>query len=550
MRKQLVAIALVALTVVPLYGAKPNKGKGQSLGRGGTTPATSSSAGPDNPSGGQEPGLPTCTHYAAPANATPPGTSGNPGTSAAPFRIQDFWSVSGGPQGKVLCLKDGEYTGSAYMLTPTNGLSGTSDINRIIIRAEHDGLATINGEFFRNPIDFKNNSWYLVQGINAKNGMRYVAIIGDGVDCRTGPGSNNNIFRRLMLWDVDPNQNTTIVEHCFANNNRWEDYGVFGMGSRSFHVYIGSNNTFVRPWARFEGMLGYRAGPNKSFQIGYGSNGNVNNVVLDGLFTWWAGSMPQQFSQWNWGVNDGASCTPTPCNNGTVTNYNVTEKTGPYFSEMNPDDTNAQMKVYGGISYLRAGDSIGTGSPPPSQATQMLGIRWGSNMTLKDVLVIVPSSLAGASSILGFNLGTGDPGNVSNSAINVSSIISGSNALQGGWSISNSCGGGGTSICNATTLTGLNSLNANPWTGTAGANLCKRHDGANRTTVPLWPWPMNQRIKDALTAAGQFPIVATGQSPFTTCVNCTGGRLTRNGTADVTADIETLLGTIPPECKG
>lgn len=73
-----------------------------------------------------------------------------------------------------------------------------------------------------------------------------------------------------------------------------------------------------------------------------------------------------------------------------------------------------------------------------------------------------------------------------------------------------------------------------------GANLCYRYVDGARTTTPLWPWPMDQRIKDALAEAGSYA------GP---CVNCSGGRQSRAGTADITADIEALLGLIPAACR-
>ncbi|MGH9895686.1 MAG: hypothetical protein ACREA0_27620, partial [bacterium] len=64
----------------------------------------------------------------------------------------------------------------------------------------------------------------------------------------------------------------------------------------------------------------------------------------------------------------------------------------------------------------------------------------------------------------------------------------------------------------------------NPWTTTAGANLCYRYTDGVRTMTPLWPWPMNQRILEATTASGHTPV-------------------------DVTAEIELLLGPIPAQCR-
>ena len=79
-----------------------------------------------------------------------------------------------------------------------------------------------------------------------------------------------------------------------------------------------------------------------------------------------------------------------------------------------------------------------------------------------------------------------------------------------------------------------------PWTATSvGANLCYRYVDGVRTNMPLWPWPMNERIKQATAMAGVY------DGP---CLNCSGGRAPRIG-IDVTADVESLLGRIPDQCR-
>jgi hypothetical protein len=58
-------------------------------------------------------------------------------------------------------------------------------------------------------------------------------------------------------------------------------------------------------------------------------------------------------------------------------------------------------------------------------------------------------------------------------------------------------------------------------------------------TTPLWPWPMNERIRAATAVAGSY----TGP-----CASCVGGRAARTQT-DVTAEVEELLGAIPASCR-
>jgi len=81
---------------------------------------------------------------------------------------------------------------------------------------------------------------------------------------------------------------------------------------------------------------------------------------------------------------------------------------------------------------------------------------------------------------------------------------------------------------------------SNPWTGTAGAQICKRYENGTLTATNLWPWPMNDRIKAATAGAGAH----TGPCS----INCVGGRLARTE-VDVTADIEAMFGAIPADCR-
>ena len=64
---------------------------------------------------------------------------------------------------------------------------------------------------------------------------------------------------------------------------------------------------------------------------------------------------------------------------------------------------------------------------------------------------------------------------------------------------------------------------ANVFTGKTGANICYRYKDRALTTEPLWPWPMNQRIKDAMVESGRASV-------------------------DVTKTIESMFGPIPAAC--
>ena len=54
--------------------------------------------------------------------------------------------------------------------------------------------------------------------------------------------------------------------------------------------------------------------------------------------------------------------------------------------------------------------------------------------------------------------------------------------------------------------------------------ICRQYQDGVLTDTPLWPWPMNQRILDARAAGGFLSV-------------------------DVTAQMESILGTIPSQCR-
>src|SRR5262249_5510031 len=88
-------------------------------------------------------------------------------------------------------------------------------------------------------------------------------------------------------------------------------------------------------------------------------------------------------------------------------------------------------------------------------------------------------------------------------------------------------------VSNRVTGTTVNSV-PNIWNGagTNGARVCKQYVDGVLTTTPLWPWPMDARIRAALTKAGKNPDAVFG------------------GTGNsVTQQMEALFGTIPAECR-
>ncbi len=71
-------------------------------------------------------------------------------------------------------------------------------------------------------MSFSDNSWWVLEGFNAKNGAA------DGV-IRLTNGSNHNVLRRFVAWDAHIDKNNAVISH-YANSsyNTYEDCAVFG----------------------------------------------------------------------------------------------------------------------------------------------------------------------------------------------------------------------------------------------------------------------------------------------------------------------------------
>jgi hypothetical protein len=223
-------------------------------------------------------------------------------------------------------------------------------------------------------------------------------------------------------------------------------------------------------------------------------------------------------------------------------------------SDTTPKPANATVR--GSIIYTKANDRMpSTTASGGIPGGTLIGVgQWGSSsITLTDVVRVMSPSNPRFNQHLGFGLvrrpqscvkgvtACEDPV-TNNTATRLTSIrgtkVYGNNTGDsfGTNGISGKANETDWTVTNTSTGTSLGAVQT-PWqnTSTNGARLCYRWG----TTTPLWPWPMNERIKTATESAGSY------SGP---CPTCVGGRAVRTAT-DVTADIEKLLGTIPASCR-
>jgi hypothetical protein len=449
---------------------------------------------------------------------------------SSPFKIGNFLSLA--QPGKVLCLLDGIYQGDSSMIAPSRNLSGVAG-NPITIRALNDGGPTIDGQFGRGPVKFFGNSHWVLEGFNAKNSDGPVILIHPSVDFDSSHGSRNNIFRRVVAWDAHIAKNNSAVSIYSSPNNLFEDFAVFGTGRIMFGNFgPGSGgNVCRRCWVRWEGST--TVGPKMTYDLDYGGWSGTGVACENCLGNWSAESMPQAYDTTD--IN-GNVIPAGQANSGHYVNFRPENVQGILRAQVGatPDENSCtQSSFLGSLAYLKSTDASSGDNYPAIMV--FLGSGWGTVNCFKvrDTIAIVSPSHRNFSStsngnggIVGFalnnkNMGTGD------SAYNVTSV----SALNvfGNWDVQGVSTGRSPQTV------------ASPWTATgAGANLCYRYVNNLKTSTPLWPWPMNDRIKAATASAGAY------QGP---CPSCIGGRFTRTAT-DVTAEVESLIGSpIPSHCK-
>jgi hypothetical protein len=417
----------------------------------------------------------SCTHYASPTG------TGNGTSSSQAFKVANFWSLA--KPGYTLCLLDGQYTGSASMINPPQNLSGTPSAP-ITVRALNDGKVTINGQGSLYPVRLYYNNYFVLEGFNARNSIDSVVRLSN---------SNHNIVRRLAAWDA-ADGNTNIFGVHYGTHNLLEDVAGWGIARKIFSSSQGGNYTTIRRgWGRWEGS--HVVGPKMTYDVAYN---NYDMIVENSIGTWSGERMKQTYTLLDYygkpWTGNGA---------GTYSNYFVDQPYGVFATGgFNNGDVNPRVRLLGSIAYLRGedrfvgqtifftnvgsakiADTIGYIEPEhhtSARAFQLLNLKGGRAM---DLIARNLTGIAGKRSTFG-------------SDWKKSKILEGSS--------SNSVG--------------------NVFTSSGGANICYRYKDGALTREPLWPWPMNQRIIDAMLESGR-------------------------GAVNVTSSVEQMFGTIPSSCK-
>lgn len=491
----------------------------------------------------------SCTYYASP--------DGNgDGSFRAPFKIANFWSVV--KPGDTLCLKDGIYKGADSMIVPSY-INGSQD-KPITIKAINEGNVLIDGEKTRYAIFLWACNWFILEGMNARNGAGgAVVMLG---------ATSHTIVRRVVAWDAN-DAYTNIFYVNRGDYNLLEDCAGFGIADKTYSTDTnGNNNVFRRCWGRWEGS--HIVSPKMTYTTAYNS---YNNTFENCLATWDGIRMNDSYVLLSQDgtkpcyLDSSLNSSYPACKNLTsaTLNFQVDQASGLLSVDKNFYGKNTNTSLLGCIAYLKSDAKY-----PTFEANSFI---YGFNLfNIKNTVYYAYPNVKALS------LYTFDSWKQSNSYVpdnypRYSSVLptarnghyyecvkSGKSGLiEPSWFTNGSNTTDGTVIWKDAGLVSLNvenvvtisnrSDNIYEWTKTNyfnytyanypknvftsnQADVCHRYENGVLTNKPLWPWPMEKRIWDAMTLAGYDNLRGVDER------------------VNVTKDVEDLLGTIPSQCRG
>jgi hypothetical protein len=393
--------------------------------------------------------------------ASPNGT-GNGLSLSTPFQISKFWSLA--TPGKTLCLLDGTYSDGNSSIVVPETFAGTSS-QPITIRALNDGKVTIQGAMRV----WTRGSWGVLEGINVLATGTSEFVVGFGGDHWT--------MRRVVALS---NTGDITAITSWATNSVMEDMAAIGLARKIVTVGADGGGQFSTTILRRLFILhtGRRSSgsPYESLEVGYGQNAiTVENAIV---------------------TRDTDPGANTDTNEAPILAFQT-----------------VNSKILGSISYAPASAAF-----LGNQMVTMYSHGAGTpNLVLRDIVGFLEPGNPSFNGARPFTL-TGDSRDTTMVAQNLVGVGGAASTCDvSGWG--SSCG----NIRSGTSLAAAIGAGKSIWNEVPG--ICKRYVDGTLTDQPLWPWPMNQRIKDALVQAGRTPV-------------------------DVTQTMESLLGPIPAECKG
>jgi hypothetical protein len=180
--------------------------------------------------------------------------------------------------GDTLILLDGVY----YQSLRPNKRNGEP----ITVRAKNDGKATIDGEFIRTPVALRSylpSDYYVIEGIVARNGS--ISPLPQAVIRIEG---SHNILRRVSAYDAHTDHNTAVISlGGSASYNLIEDCVAAGTARKMINLFKTNNNTIRRCfayWQEWDGrdFCGVTWPYGENIQIYHGKDNIIENSIAIG----------------------------------------------------------------------------------------------------------------------------------------------------------------------------------------------------------------------------------------------------------------------------
>jgi len=402
----------------------------------------------------------------------------------------------------VLCLVNGTYVGADSMIVPPASLSGTAG-SPITVQAQTDGGVLLDGEYANVPVDIDGDFWH-IRGINACRSRRSVYMV----------GGDDVSFFRCVGWDAADGNNNIFGTHGNVRT-LFEDCAGWGICRKVFSCSQNGNDcTLRRIFSRWDGS--HVIGPKISVTMAYN---NYGMTMESSIVTWAGNAMNETYTVRNY---DFSPASPPQ----TFTDHDVFYAYALVGVDRQDDETITNSAVMGSLVYARNSDRL-----PTEIIGGIMGGRATDKAYFSNVTVILGSdhSHVPPLRLYRFDGGAGkgldcpvcDRRFESSTVVGTgtSSIATGEN----GWTLEN------------VVQTDDMSKAPNPFNGAGpdGSRMCYRIVDRQLTNEPLWPWPMDHRIKDAMEVSG-YPSVTRGLD---------------NDDGLITTSVQDLMGDIPTECQ-
>jgi concanavalin A-like lectin/glucanase superfamily protein len=402
-----------------------------------------------------------------------PGGSGSTCSSGAPCSVSQCAAVAKSPGDRCL-FQNGHYTGDSSMLW-VDGTNGTAG-NPIIFAAINEGQVFMDGQYTRNAIHIYNSSWVEVVGFNACCGGSSSDQVGFPVHLEN---SNNCTVRRTIAWDADAVAQNSMPLEVSSNapgvrglDNTLIDVAAWGRGRKMNGVYWDTRTTILRGFFMKTFYDGGIVDGGSAATYAYNSiDSRRYNVIVTG------------------DLSSGG--------NGNM--YGLFDKDH-YLSWCLTSTPSVSHLLAGNIAYHVDGQVLvntawaqglhmGCGS---AESYSCPGFGPVVHITATNSLALRRNAAVPAEGLNGVDGPCGGQNFYDSWTDSVGSLAGGSHYTEGG-----------TLAYPGGFNNGLLNLGA---TSQPASGAWIRHpykaDGTLDTTQELWPWPMEDRIRDALFASG------------------------------------------------